>query len=86
MVEFEALITEAGSAVSTAFSGLQGLWGFTELTHHSHNAQAHCVPVSRESKRNRERSCSEVFVHLSMWFYSCRYSNTQGKLGIQDST
>ncbi len=54
VVEFEAPITEAGSAVSTAFSGLQGLWGFTELTHHSYTAQAHCVPVPRESKRNRE--------------------------------
>lgn len=82
VVEFEALVTEAGSAVWTTFSGLQGLWGFTELTHHSHTAQIHCVSVSRESKR-RGRSYSEAFVRLPV----CRFIHvdiviTLGKLCI----
>lgn len=52
VIEFEALITVARSAVGTTFSGLQGLWRFTELTYDSHAAQTHCVPVP-EDRENR---------------------------------
>ena len=45
VIELETLITEIGSAVSTAFGGLQSLRRFTELAHHCHTAQAHCVSV-----------------------------------------
>lgn len=45
VVQLEALITEIGSAVGAALSGLQSLRRLTELAHHSHTTQTHCVSV-----------------------------------------
>lgn len=53
VVEFEALITEARSAVGTTFSGLQALRRFTELTHDSHTAQTHGVSVPGDREKER---------------------------------
>lgn len=58
VVELKALITETGPAVSTAFSGLHSLRGLTELTHHCHAAQTHCVPVpERQSTKQSVTVC-----------------------------
>lgn len=45
VIELETLIAEIGPAVGAALGGLQGLRRLTELAHHSHTAQAHCVSV-----------------------------------------
>lgn len=49
VVQLETLVTEIGPAVSAAFSGLQGLRGLAELTHHCHAAKTHCLPVPRHT-------------------------------------
>lgn len=54
VVELETLVTEAGSAVGAALSGLQGLGRLAELTHYSHTAQAHCVSVPKRRRGERE--------------------------------
>lgn len=53
VVELKALVTETRPAVSTAFSGLRSLRGFTELTHHCHAAQTYCVSVPETQQTNR---------------------------------
>lgn len=45
VVEFETLVAEVGLAVSAALSGLQSVRRLTELAHHCHTAQTHCVSV-----------------------------------------
>lgn len=58
VVELKALITETRPAVSAAFSGLHSLRGLTELTHHCHAAQTHCVPVpERQSTKQAISHC-----------------------------
>lgn len=45
VIQLKALITEVGPAVGAAFSCLQSLRRLTELAHHRHTAQTHCVSV-----------------------------------------
>lgn len=45
VVQLETLVTEIGPAVGTALGGLQSLRRLTELAHHGHTAQTHCVSV-----------------------------------------
>lgn len=45
VIELETLVTEVGPAVGAALGGLQSLRRLTELAHHGHVAQAHCVSV-----------------------------------------
>lgn len=45
VVQLETLITEIGPAISAALSGLQSVRRLTELAHHCHTAQTHCVSV-----------------------------------------
>ena len=45
VVQFETLVAEVGLTVGAAFSGLQGLRGFTETTHDGHTAQTYRLPV-----------------------------------------
>lgn len=52
MVQLETLVAEIGAAVGTTFGGLQSLRRFTELTHHSNTAQAHCVSVPGAEREN----------------------------------
>lgn len=45
VVQLETLIAEISPAVGAALGGLQSMRRLTELAHHSHAAQTHCVSV-----------------------------------------
>ena len=52
VIQLETLVAEIGPAVGAALRGLQSLRRFTELAHHGHAAQAHCVSVPGGGRNN----------------------------------
>lgn len=73
VVQLETLVAEVGPAVRAAFGRLQGVRRFTELAHHSHTAQTHCVSVpgggveertDHKLKRLLRSACEQVGVDL----------------------
>ncbi len=68
VIQLETLITEIGPAVSAAFGGLQSLRRLTELAHHSHTAQTHCVSVPGggvSSKGGKNRNTALAFSYMA---------------------